>query len=79
MQASRRYAGMRRGAEWQAGRRAVGGRQASIRLVCRQTAAGRLCALIRHAVCCQSAHSGGKHGGEAGRQADGKQAGMQAG
>jgi hypothetical protein len=48
--ACHRYAGMTRGAECQTGRRAIGGRQARIRLVCRQTADGRPCAQIRHAV-----------------------------
>jgi hypothetical protein len=53
-QACRRFAGMRRGAALAVGpngRQASGcGRQASIRLICRQTEAGRLCAQTRHAV-----------------------------
>jgi hypothetical protein len=35
-------------------------------------------ALCADQACSQPAHSGGKHGGKAGRQADGKQAGVQA-
>ncbi len=75
-QACRRYRGMRRGAEWQAGRRAVGGRQASICLVCagRQQTAG----LVRRSGM-QSACSLRWKAWRQGRQAGGREAGRNAG
>jgi hypothetical protein len=75
-QAWRRYAGMRLGAEWQAGRRAVGGRQASIRLVCRQTEDGWPCAQNMSAVRWKAWRQGRQAGG---READWITGGLKAG